>query len=106
MLTYNAALANAGAYALAVRHRTWPLPLRAGPAVAGGAAVAGALVTVAGRHRNPRYLALTAVLAGAGVAARSGLACAIAAMAWAVARQPLPAGESHLARMFADQHSS
>ena len=104
-LTYSALLANAGAYTLAVRRRTWPLPLRARPALVGGAAVAGALVTRARRNRNPRYLALVAALAGVGVAARSGLACTIAAAAWAVAQQPLPADERHLARMFGDQHS-
>lgn len=104
-LTYSAAVANTGAYVLAVRHRTWPLPLRARPAMVGGAAVAGALVTGAGRSRNPRYLALVAALAGIGAAARSGLACTIAAAAWAVVRQPLPADERHLARMFGDQHS-
>ena len=101
-LTYSAALANAAAYALAVRHRTWPLPLRAHPAMVGGAGVAGALLTGAGRNRNPRYLALVAVLAGIGVATRSGLACTIAAAAWAIAQQPLPADERHLARMFGD----
>ena len=104
-LTYTAGLANAGAYALAVCCRSWPLPLRARPAVVGGAAVAGALATGAGRSRNPRYLALVAVLAGIGVATRSGLACTIAATAWAVAQHPLPVDERHLARMFGDQHS-
>lgn len=105
VLTYSAALVNAGAYVLAVRQRTWPLPLRARPAMVGGAAVAGVLVTGAGRSRNPRYLAVVAVLSGLGVAARSGLACTIAAAAWAVALQPLPTDERHLGRMFGDQHS-
>jgi protein-S-isoprenylcysteine O-methyltransferase Ste14 len=104
-VTFSALLANAGAYALALRRRTWPLPLRARPAMVGGATVAGALATRAGRYRNPRYLTLDAALAGIGVATRSGLACAIAATAWAVAQQPLPTDERHLARMFGDQHS-
>ncbi|MFI7679494.1 hypothetical protein [Actinophytocola sp. NPDC049390] len=104
-VTFSALLANAGTYALAVRRRTWPLPLRARPAMVGGVAVAGALVSRAGRNRNPRYLTLVAALAGIGVATRSGLACTVAAAAWAVAQQPLPADERHLARMFGDQHS-
>lgn len=104
-LMYTAGLANAGAFALAVRRRSWPLPLRARPAVLGGAAVAGVLVIGAGRGSTPRCLGLVAVLAGTGVAARSGLACAIAAAAWAAMRQPLPVDERRLARMVGDDHS-
>lgn len=104
-LLYGAGIANGGAFVLAVRRRSWPLPLRARPALLGGAAVAGALVSGVGRSRNPRHLGLVAVLAGVGIAARSGLACTIAATTWAAARQPLPTDERHLARMFSDQHS-
>ena len=100
-LTYSAALANSAAFVLAVRRRSWPLPPRT--AVLGGVAVTGALVTGARHTRTPRYLGLVGALAGVGLAARSGLACAIATAAWAAARQPLPADERHLARMFGNQ---
>jgi protein-S-isoprenylcysteine O-methyltransferase Ste14 len=100
-LTYSAAIVNAGAFVLAIRRRSWPLPPRT--AVLGGVAVAGAVVTGARHTRNPRYLSVVAALAGVGVVARSGLACVIAAAAWAAAHQPLPVGERHLARTFGDQ---
>ncbi|MBB4906038.1 hypothetical protein [Actinophytocola algeriensis] len=104
-LVYSAGLANAGAYVLAVRHRSWPLPLPTRTAALGGAAVAAALVT-RGRHtRNPRTVGLVAALTGIGITARSGLACTIAVAVWAAVRQPMPADERHLARMLGNQHS-
>lgn len=122
---------NVGAFALAVRRWCWPLPLPRHPARLAGAAlaVAGAAVAAGGASRfgsmdqlsgvepgalvtggvyrhttNPQYLGLIAALAGIGLAARSGLAGAITAIAWAAFNQWIPHEERHLTRVFGDDY--
>jgi protein-S-isoprenylcysteine O-methyltransferase Ste14 len=130
-LMYGAYAANIGGLALAAHRRSWPLPIPAGLArpagtalAAAGTAVAlggagrfgsvrqvsgvepGALVT-AGVYRytrNPQYLGIVAALAGIGIAARSGLAGAIAASVWAAFNRWIPAEERHLTRIFGDEY--
>ena len=104
-LACGAGLTNVGAYVLAVGRRSWPLPLSTRTAAFCGAAVTAAVLTRKRHLRNPWSTSVVAALAGVGVAARSGLACTIAAAAWAATHQPMPADERHLARMFGDQQS-
>lgn len=130
-LMYGAYAANIGAFVLAARRGSWPLPVPDHPARVAGAAltVAGTAVAVAGvsrfgsvsqvsgvepgrlatggvyRHtRNPQYLGLVAALAGIGLAARSGLAGAVAAATWVVFNRWIPAEEHHLVRVFGDDY--
>jgi protein-S-isoprenylcysteine O-methyltransferase Ste14 len=130
-LLYTAYAANGTVFAWAARHRTWPLPLPSGPArLAGGAlAVTGAAIAMAGAGRfgsaaqlsgtepsslvtsglyrytrNPQYLGLTGLLAGIAIAARSGLAAAVAGSVWVAFNRWIPSEERHLTRVFGDQY--
>ena len=116
-LLYTAYAANGTVFAWAARHRAWPLPLPSGPArLAGGAlAVSGAAIAMAGAGRfgsaaqlsgtepgslvtsglyrytrNPQYLGLTGLLAGVAIAARSGLAAAVAGSVWMAFNRWIP----------------
>lgn len=130
-LLYNAYAANGAVFAWAARHRAWPLPLHSGRARhSGGAlAVTGAAIAMAGAGRfgsaaqlsgtepgslvttgvyqytrNPQYLGLIGLLAGIAIAARSGLAAAVAGSAWVAFNRWIPSEERHLSRVFGDQY--
>lgn len=132
-LMYGAYAANGAAFAWAAARGSWPLPLpeRAARFAGTTLAAAGATLSLAGAGRfssvtqlsgiepgslitgglyrytrNPQYLGLVAGLAGIAIAARSGLAGAVVAGAWAAFNRWLPSEERHLERVFGDEYRS
>jgi len=130
-LLYTAYAANGTVFAWAACHRAWPLPLPSGPArLAGGAlAISGAAIAMAGAGRfgsaaqlsgtepgslvisgvyrytrNPQYLGLNGLVAGLAIAARSGLAAAVAGSVWMAFNRWIPSEERHLTRAFGDEY--
>ncbi|MGI8456884.1 MAG: methyltransferase family protein [Propionibacteriaceae bacterium] len=128
---YGSYAATLSALAWAARRRSLPLPLPPRPAaVLGiGLGVTGAAIAVAGighlgsvaqvsgsepealvgaglyrSSRNPQYLGLCALMAGAALASRSGLAAAVAGFGTAVLVHWIPNEERHLERVFGEDY--
>jgi protein-S-isoprenylcysteine O-methyltransferase Ste14 len=130
-LLYSAYAATGVAFIAAARRRMWPLPLPRRPARIAGVALAasGGAISALGASRfgsaaqisgiepgglatgglyrvtrNPQYLGLTGLLAGAAIATRSGLAAALTAATWAVFNRWIPNEERHLNRVFGEEY--